>query len=104
MSIMTANMLSPFKKAGREPASLYLRADVRFIMQRCKRHMPYVCQIFTKPLEGLNCALKRDLALFLLNFFFVLLNKEHRKARPLCLSRLLSGQASRRKTSRAEEG
>lgn len=60
-------------------------------MLRCKLQMPYVCQISIRTLEGLNCALRRDRSLFLMNYF-VLLNKEYRKARPLCLSRLIQGR------------
>lgn len=60
-------------------------------MLRCKLHMPYVCQISIRTLEGLNCALRRDPSLFLMNYF-VLLNKKYRKARPLCLLRPIQGR------------
>lgn len=83
---MTANILSPFRKAKSQNHYIceLMSADVRFVIQRCKLHTPYECQIFIKPLEDLNRALSRDPICFfsLMNFssyLFVL------KGRALCL-------------------
>ena len=62
MPIMTANILSPFRKAKSQ--NHYICALMSDLQCRDARFMCHVRQIFIKPLEGLNRAFRREPAFF----------------------------------------
>ena len=62
MPIMIANILSPFRKAKSQ--NHYICELMSDLQCRDACFLCHVCQIYIKPLEGLNHALRREPAFF----------------------------------------